>query len=580
MLHRRFTRFLAHFLLTVFITILAFPGLTPPFAIAQLGQSSPPASPAQTNLNSTEAITGIPANAVTLDGEVLFQIEQSFVSVTATERAQTISEKIAQVANNPQIPIESIQAVTAEGASIIGAKWDGKNTIAIITNTEADAKANNQSLVDLTNTRLQIIRAKVKDFRQARSFENILKGIGATAVTTVFFFLALRLTNWLFTITLERLRIWMQGYGQQLKASGSRFLSLSPFVSLIFRFAELGRNILYFLLICLYVFLVLGFFPLTQNLSRNFWSVIWNALAVIQQAVIAYMPKLVLLALIFFITRELLAFIRLFFREVELGNISIAWFYTDWVEPTFQLVRFLILAIAVTISMPFVPGFQSPAFQGISLLISALFTLGAASAVANIVGGVVAVYTRAFLLGDIIRIGDIAGTVIEKNLLVTRIRTTKNVVITIPNSTVTSSSIVNYSAIARTQNDTTGLILHTTITLGYDVPWRQVNEALIQAAIATSEILATPAPFVLQTALNDYHVSYELNAYTDNFTKIPNTYSTLHQNIQDKCNEAGIEILSPSYLAMRDGNHTTIPANYLPDSYDSPGFQIEQFKSK
>lgn len=478
MLHRRFTRFLAHFLLTVFITILAFPGLTPPFAIAQLGQSSPPASPAQTNLNSTEAITGIPANAVTLDGEVLFQIEQSFGSVTATERAQTISEKIAQVANNPQIPIESIQAVTAEGASIIGAKWDGKNTIAIITNTEADAKANNQSLVDLTNTRLQIIRAKVKDFRQARSFENILKGIGATAVTTVFFFLALRLTNWLFTITLERLRIWMQGYGQQLKASGSRFLSLSPFVSLIFRFAELGRNILYFLLICLYVFLVLGFFPLTQNLSRNFWSVIWNALAVIQQAVIAYMPKLVLLALIFFITRELLAFIRLFFREVELGNISIAWFYTDWVEPTFQLVRFLILAIAVTISMPFVPGFQSPAFQGISLLISALFTLGAASAVANIVGGVVAVYTRAFLLGDIIRIGDIAGTVIEKNLLVTRIRTTKNVVITIPNSTVTSSSIVNYSAIARTQNDTTGLILHTTITLGYDVPWRQVNEAI------------------------------------------------------------------------------------------------------
>ncbi len=119
------------------------------------------------------------------------------------------------------------------------------------------------------------------------------------------------------------------------------------------------------------------------------------------------------------------------------------------------------------------------------------------------------------------------------------------------------------------------LLVHTTITLGYDLPWRQVHDVLIQAALATPHILRDPQPFVLQTSLNDFHISYELNAYTDTPKLLPRLYSELHQNIQDACNDNGLEILSPSYLAMRDGNHSTIPAKYLPTDYVAPSFHVQ-----
>jgi small-conductance mechanosensitive channel len=188
------------------------------------------------------------------------------------------------------------------------------------------------------------------------------------------------------------------------------------------------------------------------------------------------------------------------------------------------------------------------------------------------VAGVILIYTRAFHMGDRVKIGDAMGDIVEKTLLVTRIRTPKNVVITIPNSTVLNSQIVNYSSLAKAPGN--NLILHTTVTLGYDLPWRKVHETLISAARASQHILVEPAPFVLQTSLDDSYVSYELNAYTDKPIMMGVIYSELHQNIQDKCNEVGIEILSPHYRAVRDGNQNTIPENYLPTNYVAPGFKI------
>ena len=119
-----------------------------------------------------------------------------------------------------------------------------------------------------------------------------------------------------------------------------------------------------------------------------------------------------------------------------------------------------------------------------------------------------------------------------------------------------------------------GVILHTTVTIGYDAPWETVHALLIAAARATTDILPTPPPFVLQTALNDFYVSYELNAYTDAPENIPSIYSELHQNIQDKFNQGGVEIMSPHYTQLRDGNRTTIPANYLSPDYTAPGLRL------
>jgi small-conductance mechanosensitive channel len=192
--------------------------------------------------------------------------------------------------------------------------------------------------------------------------------------------------------------------------------------------------------------------------------------------------------------------------------------------------------------------------------------------VAHAVAGTILTYMRAFQVGDFVRIGNDLGEVVEKTLLVTRILTQKNEIVTIPNGTVLGGVVVNYSAEAKNK----GVIFHTTVTIGYNAPWRKVHDLLISASLATEGVLQAPPPFVLQTALNDFYVAYELNAYTAKPKNMQNIYSVLHQNIQDKFNEAGVEINSPHYTSLRDGNQTTIPDNYLADDYHSPVFGFRE----
>lgn len=238
--------------------------------------------------------------------------------------------------------------------------------------------------------------------------------------------------------------------------------------------------------------------------------------------------------------------------------------------PTYRIVRVLIVAFTIVVAFPYLPGSKSPAFQGISIFFGLLLSLGSSSAIANVVAGTVLTYTRAFQLGDRVKIGDTTGDIIEKTLLVTRVRTIKNVDIAIPNGMVLGSHILNFSSAAKQE----GLILHTSVTIGYDAPWRKIHELLIAAAGATTNVLPQPKPFVLQTALDDFYVSYEINAFTDQPNRMAQTYSELHQNIQDKFYEAGVEILSPHYFGVREGNHVAIPAEYVPQHYVAPAFRI------
>ncbi|NEO84386.1 MAG: mechanosensitive ion channel family protein [Spirulina sp. SIO3F2] len=265
--------------------------------------------------------------------------------------------------------------------------------------------------------------------------------------------------------------------------------------------------------------------------------------------------------------------LRLIFTEIGRETITIPGFYPDWANPTFRLTFVLIIALALVICFPYLPGFNSPAFQGVSLFLGVLFSLGSTAVVANIVAGIILIYTRSFQEGDHVKIAEVVGDILEKNLLVTRIVTPKNVSVTIPNAAVLGSNIINYSGAARDRR-IPPLILHTTITLGYDVPWRKVEDVLIAAAAATPDLLTDPSPFVLQTSLDDFYVSYELNVHTESPNQIPRIYSNLHKNIQDGCNAADIEILSPHYSAVRDGHHITIPADYLPQDYEPPSFRV------
>jgi small-conductance mechanosensitive channel len=288
--------------------------------------------------------------------------------------------------------------------------------------------------------------------------------------------------------------------------------------------------------------------------AADFSKVIWDAF-------VALMPSILALFLIAFITIYTLKILRFLSEGIKSGKIKISGLHRELVDPTYQLLRFFVVAFALVAAYPYIPGSDSPVFKGLSIFIGFLLSLGSTSLVSNIIAGIVLTYTRGLRIGDRVKIGDAVGDVVERNLLVTRIRTIKNVVITIPNGKVLNNDIINYSSNVPEQ----GLILNTTVTIGYDVPWRLVHQLLIDAALATPSILKEPKPFVLQTSLDDYYVSYELNAFTKDPAWMAKTYSALHQNIQDKFKQGQVEIMSPSYAAFRNGNQSTIPDTYSMD---------------
>ena len=259
--------------------------------------------------------------------------------------------------------------------------------------------------------------------------------------------------------------------------------------------------------------------------------------------------------MIYFAIKYVIKGLRYLATEVDSGRLKINGFYTDWAMPTFHIIRFLLYAFMIAMVYPYLPGSKSGVFQGISVFVGLIVSLGSSTVIGNIIAGLVITYMRPFKPGDRIKLNDTIGNVIEKTVLVTRIRTPKNEVVTIPNSFMMSSHTVNYSESARSY----GLIIHTEVSIGYDVPWRKIHQLLIDSALATPGVMSNPEPFVLETSLSDWYPVYQINAFIQEADKMPKIYSALLQNIQDYFAKADVEIMSPHYIATRDGNESTIP---------------------
>lgn len=360
---------------------------------------------------------------------------------------------------------------------------------------------------------------------------------------------------------------------KEKKPIGIKSVEIIP-AERIYGFLIISNKFLFIALIVLavyiYITLIFSLFTFSQNWSTVLIEYIIAPFKVAINSLINFLPNLVTILVITTLFYYLIKIVKLVFSAIDTGALSFTGFYREWAIPTYKIIRFLIIVLAAIIIFPYLPGSNSPFFQGISVFLGILFSIGSSSAISNIVAGVVLTFMRPFKIGDRVKIADTMGDVIEKTLLVTRVRTTKNVDITIPNSMVLGSHIINFSSSAIEK----GLILNTTVTIGYDVPWKQVHDLLISAALEAEGILKEPKPFVLQTSLDDYYVSYELNAYTDQPNRMATVYSELHSKIQDKFNEAGVEIMSPQYSAIRDGNQTTIPEKYLPKEYNPPAFRF------
>ncbi len=396
-----------------------------------------------------------------------------------------------------------------------------------------------------------------------------LKSIFYIVFAFAFYISIIKLINAFFNLMKEKIDEWKLSILKSVNIKNIQLFSEERLVEITAFSERILRNAFIFISTYLFVAFVFSNFEYTSGWTNKLLSYILDPAKKVFDEFVNYLPNIFTIAVIIVFIHYINKILKFIFDEIGKKAITFAGFLPEWAEPTYKIIRFLFIIFGAIVIFPYLPGSESPVFQGFSVFLGILFSLGSSSAISNIVAGVVITYMNPFKLGDRVKIAETTGDIIEKSLLVTRIKTTKNVNITIPNSMILGSHIINYSTSVNK-----GLILHTTVTIGYDVPWEQVHKLLIDAAINTSDILADPIPFVLQTSLEDFYVSYEINAYTQKPNLMAKIYSDLHKNIQDKFNEAGVEIMSPHYSAVRDGNKTTIPDDYLPKDYKMPGFNI------
>jgi small-conductance mechanosensitive channel len=253
-------------------------------------------------------------------------------------------------------------------------------------------------------------------------------------------------------------------------------------------------------------------------------------------------PNLIVILIIVVITRYFIKLIKFIANKIDAETSGAK---REWVMPTYKVIRFFILVYMIVAIYPYIPGSDKPVFQVVMVLTGLFLAIGSASFVSNVLSGLAMAYTHPFKAGDRIKVGDITGDVTDKKLLTTKVRTIKNEDVTIPNSVIMSKGALNFSSSAKSL----GLIVYTSVTISYDVPWKTVHALLIEAAKATKGILETPEPFVLQKSLDDFYASYEINAYTEKPNIQASIYSELHQNIQNKFNSNGVDLITPYFNA-------------------------------
>ena len=474
---------------------------------------------------------------VEIDGVVLFRV-RGVSSFPAGARARLIQERIVAAAADPAVILDSLRVVERDGMTQVAA---GDRTLA--TFVEADARLEQVRTIELAKVHLSRIREAIAAYREARSGPALRRSLGKALLGTCAFVAAVFLMLWAWRRADQILRRRLEPH---IHTIGYQSFTLLR-AEWITRTLESGLRALRIVALVTGTVIYLGFvlaqFPWTRKLSSNTAALVLDPLRVIGAGIVANIPSLIFLAILFLVVRTALRLTRIFFDAVDRGSVQIGRFEPEWATPTYKIIRLVVLAFALVVAYPYIPGSESGAFKGVSLFLGVVLSLGSSTAIANVMAGYMMTYRRAFKVGDRVRIGQAVGDVIETRLQVTHVRTFKNEEIIVPNSQILSSEVMNYSSIARAQ----GLILHTEVGIGYETPWRQVEAMLLIAAQRTPGLLTEPRPFVLLQRLGDFAVTYELNVYCANVHAMQELYTGLHHGILDVFNEYGVQIMTPAY---------------------------------
>lgn len=515
----------------------------------------------------------VPAGTpIVVRGDTLFRVFGRLGLLDADLRAAGITARLDSIARNYRPERDSLHVVEIDGDVVVMA-----GDMAILAVLPADAVRAGVSQQELAAEYI----GQLSGALSTTAFRWQLREFGIGFLKTLLTLVALGALVWLLRGLHERL-LRLVNFFRHSKRIPSitlqqlEVISADKIADALLLTIKVMRGVILLLVGYLLVVLVLGYFPWTKGASGRILDYVVGPLGTVGTAILDYLPNVFFVVVIVLVTKYILKGLHFFFNAVGSGAVTLGTFDREWAEPTYKLVRFLVLAFALIAMFPYLPGSKSDAFKGVSLFMGVLLSLGSTGAVANLVAGTLLTYSRSFQIGDRVRIGDTLGDVVMRTLLVTKIRTSYNVEVTIPNSKVMSGDVLNYSTIARTQ----GVILRTTITIGYDVPWRRVHELLVSAALSTEGIEKEPAPFVLQTGLNDYYPAYELNTYVKNAARMRLTLSALNERVQDVFAEAKVEITSPAYTAIRDGNAMAIPPESLATDYVPGAFSVRHVGSR
>jgi small-conductance mechanosensitive channel len=497
---------------------------------------------------------------VIIDGKILFKL-RGISAYPATKRAAATRARIIDLAEDESFDPDDLVLKEVEDWIVI---YAGEQRIVGI--SEFDAQLENISHNVLAKVFLENIINSINSYRADRSAEKIMHGtlvaVAATLIFIVLLWASQRLFRWLVDWAERDVRKSVR----ELASKAHYLLHAGRMWSVFAGLLRFLRVATYLVLIYFYLNLVLGLYPWTRPAAKMLFRFVVNPLESLWLGFLGSLPDLIFLVILWLVVSYLLKFIRSFFEAISRGRIPLENFEAEWAMPTYKIIRVLIIAFSLVIAYPYIPGSDSLAFKGVSVFLGVLLSLGSSSLIANLIAGLTMTYRGAFREGDWVRIGETVGTVEVVKLMVTQVRTPKNESIYIPNQNILNTDVVNFSQMAKTE----GLILHSTVSIGFDVPWRQVEAMLIQAAERTEGLKSEPPPYVLQTALGDFAASYQVNAFCAEVDRMPQLYSRLHANIQDVFNEHGVQIMSPAYVADPETAKVVPPEQWYAEPASKP----------
>lgn len=487
-------------------------------------------------IDSLRAISsGFP---VILYQDTLFRIYSKLGPFSPQLRAEYTVQQIEEIIHEREYQPELLLLVNTENAQDLV-----YGNAVLLTVTHLDAIWANSAVDELAEKYRSLVHEKITSQLERTQLGYLLKNAAAAVAIILLLYFIIKYVNRLYRraklYILKGRDKWYHG----IKIRDYELFSTEMQSRVIVLLLNVFKWVVIFNIVYIALLILFGIFPWTKPIADTLLDNVMSPVRKIASAIWNYLPDLITIIIIVLIFRFVFKGLKYFRDEVDRGALTITGFYPEWAKPTYQVIRILLFAFMIIIIYPYLPGSDSPVFQGVSVFLGVLLTFGSSSSLSNIISGLVLTYTRAFKVGDRVRIGDSVGDIIEKNLLVTRVRTTNNEDITIPNSAVMNSHTINYSTAAEDE----GLCISSTVRVSYDTPWREVHELLIDAAKKTRGVLADPPPYVIQRSLEDFSVSYEVNAYTKLANRQLGVYSSLHENIQDNFKQAGISLVAPIY---------------------------------